>query len=210
MNRTVVIALNNTLKANSLCSVFTKLSYSVILCQQNVDEIMTALNLPTPPIVLLVDADFDGQRGFEIARKAKIRISTLKCLVILSSFKVYLEEALRVDINGYVTPEVSEAELEHALQVVQAGYRYIAPTILKHLNLPVYHAQYQAYQILSKRELEILQLLTEGKTSQQVAEQLFIEKCTVDNHKQRMTEKLGLKSRRELVYYYISYVKNIM
>jgi len=117
----------------------------------------------------------------------------------------FLRRALESGASGYVLKKAADTELMAAIRAVARGEAYVYPS-LTHLLVNHYlgrpgELRDSAPSGLSERELEVLKLLAAGYTSQQVGDELGLSAKTVDTYKARVMEKLGLKSRAELVRY---------
>jgi DNA-binding NarL/FixJ family response regulator len=100
-------------------------------------------------------------------------------------------------------------ELENAIKTVMRGNHYISPTLYKNLNLADFlfskHRENWGKKLvelsISPREREIIKLISEGNTSRQIGEKLFISERTVHRHRANIMKKLGLKRIIEVVKY---------
>ena len=107
-------------------------------------------------------------------------------------------DALRRHANGYVLKEAAAIELLSAIRDSLAGRRYVSPAIAQQLALEAVPAG-AIGGALTPREREVLQLLAEGKSMKEAAAVLGISRKTVEFHKYRVMERLGVKTSAELV-----------
>ncbi len=117
----------------------------------------------------------------------------------------YISEMLEAGASAYVLKTCDVEELWHAIRVALGGKTYLSPEIAGtvvegYLNAP---STGLPDSRLSERERQVLQLLAEGKGSKQVAPVLHVSPRTIDSHRQRIMEKLGLYSVAELTKYAI-------
>lgn len=118
----------------------------------------------------------------------------------------YLFHVLKNGAAGYVLKNAPDAELLSAIRTVHNGGTYIHPTMatslvrefVKHDTMG---SEDDPFQILTKREIEVLPLAAKGYGNKEIAEKLFISVKTVEAHKAKIMEKLKLKSRPELIEY---------
>jgi len=158
------------------------------------------------PDVLVVDMVMSGLNGIEVTRRVR-KCSPETKVVILSMYGTegYVVEALRAGVLGYVLKEASGKELVHAVREALSGRRYLSKT-LSEQAIEAYAGLTQplaedAYDSLTVREREILQMLGRGLTRKQIAAQLYISQRTYDSHCAKMKRKLGLSKHAELLLF---------
>jgi two-component system nitrate/nitrite response regulator NarL len=108
-----------------------------------------------------------------------------------------VQQMLELGACGYILKNSSLTELLKAIRVVYRGEKYFDPGIV----LPGLQTARRATGPLSKRQIEILKLIAQGFTSQEIADTLFIGKTTVETHRKNMTKILNLKGTGELLRY---------
>jgi len=102
--------------------------------------------------------------------------------------------------TGYVSKRSPVKELIEAIKVVASGGQYISPIIRQSKPIPAAHRQKSEY-VLSQREKEIVALIVDGLTSNQIADQLSISRRTVETHRYRIYRKLNIRNRAQVVHY---------
>jgi DNA-binding NarL/FixJ family response regulator len=167
----------------------------------------TALSqvLQLRPDIVLMNISLLGMNGMEVTAQIKRRLPTVR-VIILTSFKTeeYVREALRVGADGYLLKDTSYEELLVALRSVGGGRKYLSPAISGQLvegllNPNGNSARRSPLQQLTSRERSILQLIAEGRTNRSAAEFLSVSPKTVEKHRARLMQKLGLRSAGELL-----------
>ena len=152
------------------------------------------------PDVLLMDISMPpGQSGLVACEKIARDFPETK-IVILTMFA----EPLRGGAAGYVLKNSTSEELVAAVRAVVGGGSYIHPKMAALLTKQLSGAdgdKDRSYQQLSTRELEILQLIAKGYTNKEISEQVYLSVKTVEAHRSKIYQKLGLKSRADLVAY---------
>lgn len=161
------------------------------------------------PDIILLDLTLPGLNGIE-ALPALHRLTPGAHILILTMHDDvgYLRQALRRGASGYVLKKAADSELLNAIQVVMRGEVYIHPAITGSLvkammpdieSSPGSGTSTDPWQNLSEREREVLRLVAHGHTNSEVATQLSLSVKTVETYRARGMEKLGLRTRAQLM-----------
>lgn len=160
------------------------------------------------PDVVIMDIALPVLNGIDATRKIVAENPLVKVLA-LSSFtdRRNVVEMLQAGARGYVVKEGAFDELLQAIKAVGAGKMYLSPSITNKV-IDDYLAltgdeHEQAEDLLSSREREILQLVAEGHTSRDIADQLRVSLKTVETHRANLMKKLHLTTLADLVKYAI-------
>jgi two-component system response regulator NreC len=159
------------------------------------------------PDIILMDITMPDLNGIEATRQIKKVVPESKILILtMHEHEEYVFQALRAGASGYMLKEAADTELISALHVIQSGQFYLSPmaqSILvgDYLQRVRTGEEKDSYSSLTEREREILKLIAEGYTNNQIAERLVISPKTVDTHRTHIMDKLNLHSRAELVKY---------
>ncbi|GHN00807.1 DNA-binding response regulator [Cytophagales bacterium WSM2-2] len=168
--------------------------------------------LPTfNPDVILMDIMMKGMTGIEATRWIKKTRSNVKIILLFSEIKKeFLTSGIQAGIDGYLLKDVEKETLVDSIKTVMNGEKYyesIASFVLGDFYKKEACTQQVKKQIklidLTKRELEVLALLANGRSTKETAGELFISIKTVDSHKMHILDKLGLRNTAELVKYAI-------
>lgn len=169
---------------------------------------MRALN----PAIIIMDIHMKGMTGIEATRWVKERNNKVKVILLSMEVKKELVSAgIQSGIDGYLPKDVEKSTLIEAIRIVSKGEKYFNEAITNLVFEDFYKREVSARQTkqhlqltgLSKREMEVLHLVASGMSDKEVADQLFISAKTVNTHKMRILNKLGLKNTAELVRYAI-------
>ena len=157
------------------------------------------------PDVLIVDISMPKLNGLEAVRQIKKEGIESKVVFLTTHPDVtYASNALEAGALGYVLKHSAHSELQQAVENVLLGKIFITAQIAKELeNVPL--SRRDPIRKLSPRQREVLQLLAEGKSAKEVAGILCISPRTVEFHKYRIMEELGMSSSAELVQYSIKH-----
>jgi DNA-binding NarL/FixJ family response regulator len=155
------------------------------------------------PGVVLMDVTMPEMNGIIACNLIKKRCPGTKVLMLSMHLKeTYILEALKGGASGYVLKDDAAEELVLALCTVASGERYLSPRIVTMVVERLLSANPDSnplFGLLSDRELEILQHLCEGKSTRQTAESLVISTRTVENHRAKIMDKLGIHDVPTLV-----------
>lgn len=171
-----------------------------------------AINLArsNKPDVVLMDILMPGMTGIEAARWIKeIEDSIRVIMVTVEISKEYVSAAIRSGVDGYLPKNVSKSILLDAIRSVYQGERYFNDAIKKLIFEDFYSVEKLKNprkalpNQLTKREAEVLALVSSGKSNREIAEVLSISVKTVETHKTHILIKLGLNNNSELIRYAI-------
>jgi DNA-binding NarL/FixJ family response regulator len=167
------------------------------------------------PAVVILDLSMPLMGGLELLRKIQHTPEASPRMLILSMHTdpVYVSEALDAGAHGYVCKEsTSREELLEAIKVLMQGETYLGPGVKKILEESAEEKKAKGQgrreklpdtDLLSKRETEVLRLILEGLSNQEIAEATFVSIRTVETHKNNIMNKLNIKNSVELVKYAI-------
>jgi DNA-binding NarL/FixJ family response regulator len=155
------------------------------------------------PEIVLMDVSMGAANGAEATRRLKISCPAVKVLALtVHEDRSYLRELLEAGAVGYVLKRAAAEELIRAIRAVAAGGIYVDPRIAGKLVSP-YNAAMSGPSgmraTLSEREAEVMRLIAQGYTNKEIAVQLRVSVKTVETYKARSMEKLGLRSRVDIV-----------
>ena len=155
--------------------------------------------------VVLMDIKMKGMDGIETTQRALEKNPELKVLV-LSTFgeEEFLHRMINAGAKGFLLKNVDKETLFGAIDLVYRGQNYYSPELLPFFTKKFIDPKDSNDDpMLTKRELEVLQLVAEGLTNTEIAERLFISKRTVDTHKNNLISKTGSKNIVSLLIYAI-------
>ena len=159
------------------------------------------------PDIVIMDIAMPNLNGIQ-ATTQLVKKNPQIGVIILSMYsdETYLTRTLAAGAKGYLLKDSADQDLYRAVELVAQGKPYFSPAIADTL-LEDYMRQLQqrglqdSYDLLTEREKEILQLLAEGRTNKDVASLLNLSINTVETHRTRIMQKLGLHSTADIVLY---------
>lgn len=159
------------------------------------------------PEVAVMDIAMPGMNGLEATRQIRKRQTGTRVLALsMHASEEYLFQLLQAGGSGYVLKKAADVELLDAIRMVARGEIYLYPEVTKYLVRDYLQRLHEgdtnvALDTLTDREREVLRLVAEGYTTQEIAQQLVLSPKTVETHRAHIMDKLGLRSRSELVHY---------
>jgi DNA-binding NarL/FixJ family response regulator len=163
----------------------------------NGDELLEAL-VKQQPDVLLLDIQMPGKSGIELAAiitktYKNIKIIALTNVDVLTQIKKILQQG----VLGYLLKDASPEVIVKAIETVNAGDQYIQEGLKQQLLNSL--SMLNARQIVTRREKEILQMIVDEFTNQEIADKLYLSLRTVENHRNNLLQKLKVKNTAGLV-----------
>ncbi len=162
----------------------------------------------TKPDMVILDISMPNFRGLEAAHEIKTGYPDIKILILtMHRNNEYLLQAMSAKADGYLLKEDTDTQLMAAIESIRGGKIFLSPLMSDDLsqNLPdfIENTGRSLDKTLSTREKEVLTLLAEGKSSQEIADLLYISMRTVEHHRASINKKLKIKNIVDLVKYAI-------
>jgi two-component system, NarL family, response regulator NreC len=158
------------------------------------------------PDLILIDIGMPVMNGIEAARMIKKDDPQIKIIAVsMHSDRQFVKGVLEAGADGYLLKNCTYRQLMDAIQSVISGKKYLSDDITE-MVIQGYldpEDESESRTDLSEREIEVLKLYAEGKSTREISERLFISVKTVGTHKQHIFEKLGIKSNADMIKYAI-------
>jgi DNA-binding NarL/FixJ family response regulator len=157
------------------------------------------------PDLVLIDISMPMLNGIETARQLRRLSPRTKIVVLTMHADVTLAtEVFEAGASGYVLKDAPSEQIRIAIRDVLAGRKYVTPRVAQEVLTFVAagsSSTKKRVRQLTTRQREVLQLLAEGRTGREIADLLCVSPRTVEFHKYRMMQELGLHSTAELTQY---------
>jgi DNA-binding NarL/FixJ family response regulator len=161
------------------------------------------------PDIAIIDLGLRDSSGLDLIKQVREHLPKLKILVFtMKSERMYAERALRAGANGYITKEEGAEKAIEALRVIMQGKAYLGAQVAEAMMIRLAGGGQpgEATDLLSDRELEILEMIGSGLGTRQLAERLKVSVKTIESHREHIKTKLQLKKASELVNYAYNWV----
>jgi DNA-binding NarL/FixJ family response regulator len=154
------------------------------------------------PQIAILDVDMPKLNGFEVIRALnEKRVDVDVIMLTVHREEEFFNEALRLGAKGYVLKDSAVTDIVSGIRAVAAGQNYVSPALTSYLFKPrrEAYAKPSGFETLTPTERRVLQLIAEYKTSNQIAEELFISPHTVKTHRKNICAKLNLEGSHALM-----------
>ena len=148
------------------------------------------------PDVILMDINLPDKSGIQLCKEVLEKYPLIN-IIGLSTYnqQSFIEKMIGHGASGYVLKNATQEELMEAIHIVMKGKQYLSFEASQSLRK---HESDEG-PILTRREKEVLELITSGLTNNEIAEKLFISSTTVDTHRKNLLAKFNAKNTAELV-----------
>jgi DNA-binding NarL/FixJ family response regulator len=160
------------------------------------------------PEVVIMDVAMPDLNGIEATRQIISEMPKVKVIALsMYADRRFVSNMLKAGASGYLLKDCASEELVRAIRVVLAHKTFLSPgvadiVVKDYVQTPT-GPEASVFNVLSNREREVLQLMAEGKSTNQIAELLHVSVKTVETHRQQMMQKLKIHSVAELTKYAI-------
>lgn len=177
---------------------------SLLQNEKNIEWIGHAMNAESclaflkqqQPDVILMDISMPDKSGIDLCREVKQKYPSV-FIVGLSTFnqQSFIQKMMDNGASGYVLKNATQDELMEGIEIVMKGRTYLSDEASKVLR----KNDDSDAPVLTRREKEVLELIAEGMTNNEIATKLFLSSTTVDTHRKNLLSKLSAKNTAELV-----------
>jgi len=156
------------------------------------------------PDLMIVDISLEDGNGLELIKQARALLPGIRILVVsMHDERLYAERAIRAGALGYVSKHEPAEVILEGIRRVLSGRIFVSERmqdqLLRRLQEGTDEIDRSAVESLSDRELEVFELIGQGLATREIASKLKLSVKTVDTHRHRIKEKLGITSGSQLV-----------
>lgn len=201
----IVIADDHPLFRSGLVKMIESDNEIEIIGEAENGEIAFNMIIDLKPDIALLDIDMPKMDGLQVIKELNKKEFTVKTIFLtVYDDESIFDEAMDNGITGYVLKDSAINDITDCIKEVSKGNYYISPSLSNFLiNRKEKNKRHEdstpAISKLTITELKVLNLVSEGKTSRQIGEELLISHKTVENHKSNISEKLGIKGSHSLM-----------
>lgn len=196
----VIIADDHMLFRNGIAELLKK--YDDIKIVKSVAdglEFMEIVKSQFEADIVLLDITMPNMDGFQVLKELKTLNSNIKPIVIsMHNDGNYIAKCAKMGAYGYLLKNTDESELILATRTVYSGKRYFSAEISEKM-INFIATQSVSENVLSKKESEVLTLISKGLTTNEIATQLFVSSRTIETHRANILKKLEVKNSAELI-----------
>lgn len=204
----ILVADDHKVFREGIISLLQDIPEMIVVAEAgNAEEVISQARLHQPNLVLM-DITMGSSTGIEATRILKEEFPATRVLVLsMHDEYSYISGVLEAGASGYILKDAGKSELVSAILAVAAGNTFFSQRVSSNLLqklLPQEKGKTEKKGVpLTKREIEILQFISEGFSNAEIAGKLFISARTVDTHRRNLLEKTGVKNTAGLVRYAI-------
>jgi len=202
----ILIAEDHEMIRDGLCLIVESVpAYEIVGVTSDGIETVAAVKSLKPDLVMM-DLSMPGMHGLEATREIKQLPYQVKVLVLtVHQDEEYVSEAFKIGADGYIPKRASKEELLRALESVLAGEHFISPMIDYNIEEQTEDSsdadKTTIWQSTTPRERQVLKLIAEGHTNNEIADMLFISVKTVETHRSNLMKKIGAHNASKLTAY---------
>lgn len=205
----LIIVDDHKIIREGLCSLLAGHNEIEIIGEASNGQETLNILADTQADVVLMDVNMPVMNGYEATRSIREHFPFTKVIALsVLNDEGNISRMLESGAHGYISKSAGKEELFLAIKLVYNGTPYISSDIsiriLDRVNDPLYGKEVVAQadkQVLSKREMEVLALISEGYTNAEIADKLFTSKRTIETHRQNILEKTKSKNTAHLIKY---------
>lgn len=198
----IAIVEDHSFYRNGLCMAIRRFKFAELAFEAANGIEFFEKQRVNPADIALVDVMLPGMDGYEIVQKAKKEFPELKFIILtMLDEDETIQKFIQAGIQGYLLKNIDNKGLEIALTAVIHGKQYFSDELMPFFTRSLKNAREKPVNNikLTKRELEILQLIFEGLSTQEIADKLFVSVRTVSNHRFNLNNKTGARNTAGLI-----------
>ncbi|MHB8905111.1 MAG: response regulator transcription factor [Melioribacteraceae bacterium] len=209
----IIIADDHKLFRSGIISLLEDVEEILIVSEVESGEDLIEKYSEINPDLILVDISMPGINGIEAVKTIKRTYEDVKALMLsMYDSDEYVFYALKSGAKGLLSKNTMKGELIHAIKSVYSGKRYFGKTLneeklieLEKKYRMLVSTDLESFNQLNMKDKNILEYISKGMTSQEIADQYKVSKKAIDYYRSRIMQRLGIKSLPELISYAVRY-----
>lgn len=196
----IIIADDHELFRNGLAELLRKHNdIAIVKSVADGKEFMEVINSNIEADIVLLDITMPKMDGFKVLKELKNSSSGIKAIVIsMHDDGNYIAKCAKSGAYGYLLKNTDEDELTLAIRMVFKGKKYFSAEISEKM-INFMSTQSVSEDILSNKETQVLELISQGLTTKEIAAKLFVSTRTIETHRANIIKKLEVKNTAELI-----------
>ena len=181
-----------------------------IVCEAGDGEETLAAGRKFQPQIIILDIDIPKMDGFQVLdllRKEKIESKVI--FLTVHREESFMRRALSLGGAGYVLKDSAVTDIIAAIRAVSEGLSFVSPAMTTYLIKAQSSSEKGSLESLTPAERRVLRLIAQYKTTQEIAETLFVSPRTIESHRATITQKLGLRGSHSLMRYALQHLAEI-
>lgn len=213
MKHTVIIADDHPIFRSGIREVIKSLFHLELKGEASDGLQAYRLILAQQPDVAVLDLEMPELSGLDVCQKLAAEKARTKCIILtMHKEKYYFDQAMQAGVMGYLLKDNAVEEVVKCIESVLRGNKYASPQIEDYL---ISHEEQQQpalaqLSLLSATEKIILKLISQGKTTPQIAENLFVSEKTIENHRYNIAKKLQLEAGKNSLLKFAMTYKGVL
>lgn len=172
------------------------------------------LILATQPDIAILDLEMPLLTGLDVCKKVLSEKHQTKFIILtMHKEKHFFEDAMEAGVMGYLLKDNAVEELVKCIEMVRMNQKYISPQIenflIERQGKTANEQITQALKQLTSTEKVLIKLISQGKTSSEIAQHLFLSVSTIENHRYNISKKLQLEGKNSLLKFALQYKESL-
>ncbi|MFP2995842.1 response regulator transcription factor [Spongiivirga sp. MCCC 1A20706] len=198
MSPSVIIVDDHKMFLEGLLGILQKeKNFNILFTANTGTNVIKYLEINDPKTVQLVVTDISMPEvdGIELNQHIKKKYPTVKVLVVsMHHDPAKISTLINDKVDGYVPKNAEKEELLLAINTILGGKKYFSESIKKVYSNSIFNEESAVVASLTKREKEVLKLIAQEFTTQEIADQLFLSKHTVESYRKNLISKLNVRN----------------
>ncbi|WP_298492637.1 response regulator transcription factor [uncultured Algibacter sp.] len=196
----IIIADDHELFRNGLKELLKKYNdIDIVDCVGDGEAFLEIIKSTKSIDIVLLDITMPKMDGFEVLNQIKSLNTNIKPIIIsMHDDGIYIAKCAKNGAYSYLLKNTDQDELIKVIRIVSEGKKYFSPKISEKM-INYMSEQTISENILSKKEQEVLELISKGLTTKEIASKLFVSSRTIETHRANIIKKLEVKNTAELI-----------